>query len=151
MSNTKSKTRLLLQQFKSVFTVDEGSPMPECDKKSVPSIALISVTVEGVTKLLKDLNASKTSGPADIPSSVLKHCAKQIAPALCSIFQKSLDSGELPADWRKANIACVFKKGDKHQPGNYRPISLTSVTCKLLEHIVCHHLHSHLENNKILS
>ena len=59
--------------------------------------------------------------------------------------------GELPSDWRKANVTCVFKKGDKHQPGNYRPISLTSVTCKLLEHIVCRHLCCHLENNNILS
>ena len=96
-------------------------------------------------------HASKASGPDDVPSRVLKHCAEQITLALCGICQKSLDSGKLPSDWRKANIACVFKKGDKHQPGNYRPISLTSVTRKLLEHIECNHLHCHLENNNILS
>ena len=151
VSDTKSKIRLLLNQFKSVFTVDDGSPMPETTKKSLPHIDPITVTTDGVAKLLRDLNASKAPGPDNIPSRVLKQCAEQIAPELCKIFQKSLDSGELPSDWRKANVTCVLKKGDKHQPGNYRPISLTSVTCKLLEHIVCRHLRCHLENNNILS
>jgi hypothetical protein len=61
-----------------------------------------------------------------------------------------LDTGELPIDWRDANISSIFKKGDKHLPENYRPVSLTSVTCKILEHIICRHLLKHLEKNKIL-
>ena len=50
-----------------------------------------------------------------------------------------------------ANITCTYKKGDHHAPKNYRPISLTSVPCKLLEHIICRHTLSHLENNNILT
>jgi hypothetical protein len=53
-----------------------------------------------------------------------------------------LDTGELPKDWRDANISSIFKKGDKHLPENYRPVSLASVTCRILEH---------LEKNKILT
>ena len=67
------------------------------------------------------------------------------------IFQNSIDSGELPEDWLKANISPIFKKGNVHLPGNYRPVSLTSVTCKILEHIVCKHLLNHLERNKVLT
>jgi hypothetical protein len=62
-----------------------------------------------------------------------------------------LDTGELPKDWRDTNILSTFKKGDKHPPENYRPISLTSVTCKILEHIISRHVLKHLEKNKILT
>jgi hypothetical protein len=54
---------------------------------------------------------------------------------LQKIFQVAIDTGDLPKDWRDANISSIFKKGDKHLPENYRPVSLTSVPCKLLEHI----------------
>ena len=52
----------------------------------------------------------------------------------------TIDTGDLPKDWRDANISNIFKKGDKHFPENYRLVSLTSVPCKLLEHIICRHL-----------
>jgi hypothetical protein len=51
-------------------------------------------------------------------------------------WQVSIDTGDLPKDWRDANISSIFKKGDKHLPETYRPVSLTSVPCKLLEHIM---------------
>ena len=76
----------------------------------------------------------KACGPDKIPNVILKNCADTLAPALRDIFQRSLDTAVLPSDWRTANVSAVFKKGDKHQPENYRPISLTYVPCKILEH-----------------
>jgi hypothetical protein len=70
---------------------------------------------------------------------------------MAKIFQKSIDCGELPDDWLNANVAPVYKKGDVHKAENYRPVSLTSVTCKLLEHIICKHILTHLENYNILT
>ena len=79
-------------------------------------------------------------------------CTVSIAcPGLSAIFQKSIDCGDLPEDWVNANISPVFKKGDVHLAENYRPVSLTSVSCKLLEHITCKHMLNHLEKNKILT
>jgi hypothetical protein len=101
--------------------------------------------------LLKNLNASKASGPDEIPSRVLKHCSELLAPPLTTIFKRSFDTGQLPSDWLNANISCIFKKGDKNCAENYRPVSLTSVSCKLLEHVLCHHIHKHLDKHKILS
>ena len=75
----------------------------------------------------------------------------QLAPSITIIFQKSVDSGRLPKDWLNANIAPVFKKGDRHLPENYRPVSLTSVLSKLLEHIVCRHMLKHFERHNILT
>lgn len=81
----------------------------------------------------------------------MKSCAEELAPVISHIFQLSLETGSLPTDWRNANISPIFKKGDKHTAANYRPISLTCVGCKLLEHITCRHVLKHLERNKILT
>ena len=76
---------------------------------------------------------------------------EEISPALTFIFQRSVDSGQLPEVWLKANVAAVYKKGDKHMPENYRPISLTPVISKLLEHIIYRSMLNHFENNKTLT
>ena len=73
------------------------------------------------------------------------------APAVRCLFQLSLDSGTLPDDWTNANVSPIFKKGDRHRAENYRPVSMTSVTSKLLEHIVCRAIMHHLEENGILT
>ena len=77
-----------------------------------------------------------------------KHCASQLAPGLSAISQKSIDRGDLLEDCFTANISPVFKKEDVHLAENYRPVSLTSDSCTLLEHIICQHmLINHLEKN----
>ena len=151
VSDSPGKARLLLQQFKSVFTQDTYTTLPPVNSPPVEQIEQIKITTPGVAKLLRNLNPAQAPGPDNIPNQVLKTCADQIAQALCCIYQKSLDTGTLPTDWLEANISCVFKKGDRHQPEYYRPISLTSVPCKILEHIICHHIHLHLESNNILT
>ena len=102
-------------------------------------------------KLLKRLDVHKAMSPDGIPNIVLKNCADEISQGLCTIFQQSLSTGTLPSDWRYANITPVFKKGDRHSAENYRPVSLTSVPCKLLEHIICSHMLKHFEKYSILS
>ena len=111
----------------------------------------ITVSVDGVLKLLRSLDVTKATGPDQIPNRALKLAADVIAPILAHIFQQSLDTGELPADWKKANITPLFKKGATSEPANYRPVSLTSVCCKLLEQIVDSQLMKHLDQHKILS
>ena len=70
---------------------------------------------------------------------------------LAQLFQHSLDEGKLPNDWKVANVVPIHKKGKRSQPNNYRPVSLTSVTCKILKHVICHHIWEHLEQHNILS
>ena len=82
---------------------------------------------------------------------MLKACAKQLAPGLSTIFQASIDKGELPAVWVNDNVSPGFNEGYVHLAENYRPVSLISVCSKLLEHIVFKHLLNHLEKNKILT
>ena len=66
------------------------------------------------------------------------------------IFLKSLATGEVPDDWRTANVTPAFKKGQKYQTENYRPISLTSVCCKIMEHVIASQIMNHGEMNNIL-
>ena len=109
------------------------------------------ITVQGVTKLLEGLNGGKASGPDELPNLILKNAANKISPFFKIIFDQSLQSGKLPDDWVEANVAPVFKKEDRHSPANYRPISLTCVCAKLLEHIICKQIMSHFSENKILT
>jgi len=108
--------------------------------------------MDWVTAVLKfSHNTQKASGPDYIPAFVLYHCATEIAPILTVIFSQSLNTVEIPSDWLRANVVPIFKKGDRHNPSNYRPISLTSICCKVMKHILCHSIMKHLEDNHILS
>ena len=106
---------------------------------------------EGVTKLLKGLNPSKTLGPNELHPRILKELATELGPIFAHLFQKSLDTGEIPKEWSLANICPLYKKGDRALACNYRPVSLTCVPCKLLGHIVCSNIMAHLDEYKLLS
>ena len=83
------------------------------------------MTEQGVRKLLQKINPRKACSPDMIPAKILQDLADETAPLLASIFQRSFDCGEVPDDWRSANITPVFKKGDRFKASNYRPVSLT--------------------------
>ena len=67
------------------------------------------------------------------------------------IFQKSLDEGNIPNDWRTANVTAIFKKGERYKASNYRPVSLTSLCCKVQEHIIVSSILKHLDAHQILT
>ena len=126
-------------------------PMPHVQKHIDESLETITIDPKGVQKLLSKINPSKASGPDQIPNLVLKECALEISPAVTILFQTSLNSGKLPDDWKNANIAPIFKKGDRHKAENYRPVSLTSVLSKILEHIICRAMLDHFDKHKVLT
>ena len=101
-------------------------------------------------KLLNNLNPHKASGPDHISTQFRKSMSSVLAPALTFIFQASLDQGQAPDDWRLAYVTPLFKKGDKSRASNYRPVSLTSLCCKVVDHIIHSQVINHLEANNIL-
>ena len=157
-SHPLDKAELLNKQFQSVFTRSDEVSREEFNHSCRMSSSEddfsvmddINITENGIRKLLKDLDPSKSPGPDNIGPRVLKELADDIAPILLLIYHRSLASGEVPADWRTANVAPAFKKGQKYLAENYRPISLTSVCCKMMEHILASNIMSHGKNNNIL-
>ncbi|CAM4611314.1 unnamed protein product [Lepidochelys kempii] len=81
---------------------------------------------------------------------VLKELADVIAEPLAIIFENSWRSGEVPEDWKKAKVVPIFKKGKKEDPGNYRPVSHTSVPRKIMEHVLKESILKHLDERKVI-
>ena len=157
-SHPVDKAELLNKQFQSVFSSGEevsredfsrNYKMPTVESQ-FPVLDNINITLNGITKLLKDLKPNTSPGPDNLGPRLLKELAEDIAPLLLMIFHKSLATGEVPDDWRTANVTPAFKKGQKYQTENYRPISLTSVYCKIMEHVVASQIMNHREKNNIL-
>ena len=121
------------------------------DGDRYPAMPHFTIGADGVRKLLHNINPHKASGPDNIPTRFLKDYADTITPALTLLFNASLEQGTVPSVWKKANVSPIFKKGDRSNPANYRPISLTSVCSKPLEHILHSQIMKHLDQHNILS
>ena len=131
-SDSSSKSEILNKQFQSVFTKKSTTATPGLFGNKYPSIGNLSITLKGVQKLLEKINISKAAGPDLIPGRMLNMLAPELAPIVHAIFTQSLDTGELPRDWSLANVAPIFKKDNRVLAENYRPVSLTCITCNFL-------------------
>ena len=130
------KAEALNEYFASVFAIEDKTNTPDFydgSKSNGISVTDIIITPAVVEKKLHQLNQFKAQGPDLIPPKVLKELSKEIAVPLSKIFNKSLETGKIPYDWKSAEVTAIFKKGSKSEPGNYRPVSLTCIACKVLE------------------
>lgn len=150
LTSPKDKADSLNRQFESVFTIEDPLPTIEANQRRYPDAPDLNITTPGVIKLLKGLKPGKAAGPDNIKPLVLKELAEELGPLLTILYRKSYDSGEIPDDWREANVTPAHKKGEKSKPVNYHPISLTCIACKVMEHIVTSHIMTHADFNKIL-
>lgn len=149
--NVKEKANILNEQFRKAFSVETSEKkIPDKGTSHFPHMQNINITVAGVTKLLHQINPHKATGPDQICGKVLKELKEHLSPVITQIFTKTIETGKIPTDWKHANVCPVFKKGDKHNAINYRPISLTCILCKIMEHIIASNMMHHLENNNIL-
>ena len=136
--------------FSSVFSREDGSA-PELEKLSVEKdLEHIEIMKEDISKKIDQLKPGKAPGPDNITATILKRLKTSLLTPLQIIFQRSMETGEVPQDWRDAHVSPIFKKGAKGDPGNYRPVSLTSIVCKLLESIIRDKITEHLEHNKLI-
>ena len=135
--------------FYSVFTKENTQHLPTQGPSPYKDIGHLHVHRPGVEKQLSQLNPSKASGPDELSPKLLKLIAHEIAPPLAFLFQQSFNSGIVPTEWKHALVTPIHKSGDKCNPFNYRPISLTCICCKVMEHIVLSHISKHISTNNI--
>ena len=140
--------------FPSVFVAESKFNIPnleKCLKSGYASISEIRVTPEVVRDKLNQLDSTKVQGPDGIPPRVLKELSNELATPLCRLFNLSLETGQLPHDWKSALVTSIFKKGTRSDPGNYRPVSLTCIVCKVLESIVRDVIVTYFNDNNLYS
>ncbi len=154
MDKSEDMSLILNEYFSSVFTIEDLSNIPEAKLEFSNDLGNelsdLDITKEKISKAIKNTKLNKAGGVDGLPSSFIKGLEEAIVEPLTLLFKSSLESGEVPMDWKSANISAIFKKGSKKDPGNYRPVSLTSHICKIFEKILKEELVNHLESNKIL-
>ncbi|CAM4495102.1 unnamed protein product [Caretta caretta] len=142
------KANVLNAFFASVFTNKVSSQTAALGITTWVIDGQPSVEKEVVRDYLEKLDVHKSMGPDELHPRVLKELAAVIAEPLAIIFENSWRTGEVPDDWKKANVVPIFKKGKKEDPGNYRPVSLTSVPGKIMEQVLKESILKHLHERK---
>ena len=151
ISDPLSKAEALNNQFASVFSTEETNGIPDVRGNPIPPLGEIIISTIGVEKQLRMLKPNKAYSPDAIPPWFLKENTHEISKILSNIYQHSINTGTIPSMWKEANVCAIHKKGKKSDPANYRPISLTCVASKVLEHIVHSQVMKHLAKHEVLT
>ena len=152
ISSDADKANCFNDYFSSVYTLENIEQLPCLNNRSNnTSLSSIRITQELVEVELGKLNISKAAGPDNLHAKVLHELRKNISKPLSEIFNKSLAEGKLPPDWKSAILKPLHKKGSKNQVSNYRPVSLTAISCKVMERIIRKEMMMYLEEHKLLS
>ena len=155
-----SDAEILSNQYKKVFTSPDEEHMfdsPEDFFKSSEDFTeskLSSFTIcqESVAKAIDSLPTKAAPGPDGIPPILLKQLKWEITPVLNLLFQKSVESGEIPNQFLTAFVKPIRKpKKKRSEPSSYRPVSLTSNLAKVLEHILKIQIQDHIEGNNLIN
>lgn len=151
-TDSVEKARILNKYFVSVFTNENTDSMPDFrSRHNGEPLENIEVNDEAVNKIAKKLKPEKSQGPDGIHPKFIKETIDTLDKQLSNLFNNSIQEGTVPTDWRKANISAIHKKGSKKKAQNYRPISLTSIICKMLERTIRDSIVEHMEQNKLFS
>uniref|UniRef100_A0A131YPE6 Endonuclease/reverse transcriptase n=1 Tax=Rhipicephalus appendiculatus TaxID=34631 RepID=A0A131YPE6_RHIAP len=133
--------------FCSVFTNEPFANIPTLPSCNFSSMSEVIITTQGIANLIDNLKLSSAPGPDDITAKALKGTKSQSSRFLQLIFTQSVASSTIPNDWKISHVVPIHKSGSRSTPCNYRPISLTCIPCKLLEHILYSSIASHLDKH----
>ena len=150
-TDNAEKAETLANFFVSVFTEDnvindEVKLFTECTQRHTLCIQPVDVK-----KKLEKLNISKSPGPDSIHPRILKELSSTISLPLAILFNNTVKQSCIPMEWKEGQITAIYKKGDKKQAGNYRPVSLTSIICKTMESLVRDSIMEYMATNDLFS
>ena len=142
---------VLNEYFSSVFTTEDITSLPVLFTKFEGNKSEHFVTPEMIAQKIKKTKDNKSPGVEGIPPILVKEIVEQISTPLAKLINLSLEEGIVHSEWKEANITLLFKKGSRNKPDNYRPVSLTSVVCKLLETLIRDHMVEFLVKHKLIN
>ena len=148
-------TEVLNEYFSSVFTTEDISSLPvpftKFEGNKSGHLGQLFVTPEMIAKKINEMKDNKSPGFDGISPKLLKEIVEQISTPLAKVFNMSLEERMVPSEWKEANITLLFKKGSRNKPENYRPLSLTSVVCKLLQTLIRDHMLEFLIKHELIN
>ena len=151
--NENSITEIMSKHFKTVYTAEDTSSIPNLPKQNLITRPLNTITINEVKvkQALETMNPNKSTGPDGITSRIMKETAECSSKIITKLIQRSIDTGEIPEDWKTAIISPILKKKPKENKINYRPISLTSNPSKLGEKQIKDDIVDHMNKNNLFS
>eukprot|EP00794_Sanderia_malayensis_P000905 gene905-208_t len=150
--NDKEKADVFVTLFSSVLNIEDSIALPEFPDQSIKiEMRDLEITEYMVMKKLSSLNENKAPGRDGIHPRLICEVKGVLLEPLTIIFNKSLKACKLPDEWKDCQITPIFKKGSKNNASNCRPVSLTSMTCKIMESILRDHINEHMKRNNLYS
>ena len=150
ISEPDQMAELFADSFCSVY--NETIPLaPSASQQFSGYMEPVTLSYDMVLGYLLKLDKTSSSGPDGLHPQLLKACASALAYPLYVLFVRSLASGSVPEIWKHSIVVPLFKSGSRCNPLNYRPVSLTSVCCKVMERVLAAHIMEYLEENELLS
>ena len=154
ISNNKDMAESLNEYFSTVFTLEDTNALPATEQlleEGKTCLEQLVVTPGMIEAKIKGLKDNKSPGADGISPRLLKEIVDDISVPLAIAFNLSIQDGIVPREWKNANIIPIFKKGSRCKSENYRPVSLTSVICKLLESLLRDHMIDFLTRHSLIN
>jgi len=146
-----AKAELLNEYFVSTGILDNGVLPPVKPVADDTFLESVNCGEDKIRKEIKWMKANGSAGPDGYPPILLKKLASSLVTPLSLLYSSFMSVGQVPNEWKHAIVTPVYKGGLASDPGNYRPISLTSVFCKLMEQVINRQVLDYLQHHKLLN
>ena len=151
INDPQEKANILKTQFESVFINESIDTVNNNDLDSHISLSEVIFTEEDIAASIKEIRTNAAAGPDEIPAVLLKNCVDHLKYPIFRLWKTSFDKGITPQNLKTGIISPIFKGGDRCEPQNYRPVSLTSHITKIFEKIMAKAITNFFETNNLFN
>lgn len=143
----RAKAELFNNFFANICNVDETNipDVPDYEPND-EVLNKIEISMQDVLDQLNQLDTSKATGPDGLGAKLIKNLKNELSVPIYILFKRSTESEVFPTCWKQANVIPIYKKGNRNEVGNYRPVSLLCIISKLLEKIVYKYTFNHVKS-----